>query len=232
VKDCLVSDCRNGWLAESALSEGKSRRIKYALMNAIQGIKTAMAKQTTPYNIVVHNYPGTLASGSKMREGGKLARQLNFGCGFSDEDAAWANDTLLPAINKTVADAVTEVRNSGSTNVYLLDISQAFNGHRLCEKSAYLVGQYKPGYGWVKGTDRDSVEWMTQIRLASAAGPFMIQEGLHPNYWGQLALRSCARQMYGLLNTVSTSRSTMHCRPGGLGVLAVGNEPTMTLSPV
>jgi hypothetical protein len=232
VKDCLISDCRNGSLGQMAMSEGKSRRVKYALITAIQGIKTAMAKQTKPYNIVVHNYPGTLASGSKLRPGNKLTRQLDYGCGFSSEDAAWANETLLPAINKTVADAVADVRSAGNANVYLLDISDAFTGHRLCEKTASLVGEFKAGYGAVKANDRDSIEWMTQIRLVSAAGPFMIQEGLHPNYWGQLALRSCARQMYGLLNTVSTSRSTMHCRPGGFSALAVGNEPTMTLSPV
>jgi hypothetical protein len=231
VKECLITDCRTSAVAREALT--KQQLVKDRIVTSIMGIKTAMAKQSKPYNIVVHNYPGTIASGAQLRPGGKGSRQDQLGCGFSDEDAAWANDTLLPAVNKTVADAVTQVRSAGNPNVYLLDISQAFAGHRLCEKSAYLVGEYKRGYGWVKGTDRDMVEWMTQIRTATAVTErFMLQEGLHPNYWGQLALRSCARQMYGMLSTVSTSRSTMHCRPGGLGVLAVGNEPTMTLSPV
>jgi len=27
-------------------------------------------------------------------------------------------------------------------------------------------------------------------------GPYQVQEPLHPNYWGQLALRNCVRQAY------------------------------------
>jgi hypothetical protein len=232
VQECLISECRNSAVAQEAFT--RKDEIKGRIVMAINGIKTAMAAQTMPYNVVVHNYPSPIAKGDKIRWAPtKSDRQLLYGCGFSKADATWANDTLLPSINQTVADAVTQARGAGSANVYLLDISGAFAGHRLCETSAKLVGEYKWGHGFVKGTDRDLVEWATQIRTVTAVTDrFMLQEGLHPNYWGQLALRSCARQMYGFLKVASPSNSTMHCRPGGLDILAVGNEPSMTLSPV
>ena len=35
------------------------------------------------------------------------------------------------------------------------------------------------------------------IRTVSTVfGPFQVQESLHPNYWGELALRTCLRQAY------------------------------------
>ena len=44
----------------------------------------------------------------------------------------------------------------------------------------------------------DETEWINQIRTVTTIGssPYYIQESLHPNYWGQLALRSCLRQAY------------------------------------
>jgi hypothetical protein len=41
----------------------------------------------------------------------------------------------------------------------------------------------------------DETEWVNQIRLAEANG-YMRQESVHPNFWGQLALRNCLRQVY------------------------------------
>jgi hypothetical protein len=40
-------------------------------------------------------------------------------------------------------------------------------------------------------------EWINEVRTASTAfSDYYIQESLHPNYWGQLALRNCLRQIY------------------------------------
>ena len=32
--------------------------------------------------------------------------------------------------------------------------------------------------------------------VSTAFGPYYVQESLHPNYWAQLATRSCLRQAY------------------------------------
>ena len=52
---------------------------------------------------------------------------------------------------------------------------------------------------------------------------YYIQESLHPNYWGELALRSCVRQAY--------NGGTPHggtCTTAGTGLTPAG-EPGMTL---
>ncbi len=43
----------------------------------------------------------------------------------------------------------------------------------------------------------DKSEWIDQIRTVSTAtSDYYIQESLHPNYWGELAVRSCVRQAW------------------------------------
>jgi hypothetical protein len=70
----------------------------------------------------------------------------------------------------------------------------------------------------------DRIEWVSQIRTVSALfGVYEIQEDLHPNYWGQLALRNCLRQAYN----AGTPRGGS-CTRTGTGLTA-GGEPVMTL---
>ena len=70
----------------------------------------------------------------------------------------------------------------------------------------------------------DRTEWVNQIRTVSTAGssPYFIQESLHPNYWGQLAVRSCVRQAY---NGGTPRGGTCVRSANGL----VNGEPAMTL---
>ena len=50
---------------------------------------------------------------------------------------------------------------------------------------------------WRTAGAADQTEWINQIRTISTIGSdYYIQESIHPNYWGQLALRSCVRQAY------------------------------------
>ena len=53
--------------------------------------------------------------------------------------------------------------------------------------------------------------------------PYYIQESLHPNYWAQLAFRSCVRQAYN----GGTPRGGT-CTRAGNGL--VNGEPVMSLS--
>jgi hypothetical protein len=70
----------------------------------------------------------------------------------------------------------------------------------------------------------DQTEWIDQIRIATAGTPFFQQESLHPNYWGQLALRNCVRQAYN-----GGSPRGGVCAIAGTGLNAQG-EPRMTLA--
>ena len=70
----------------------------------------------------------------------------------------------------------------------------------------------------------DKTEWIDQIRTVSTAtSNYYIQESLHPNYWGQLAERSCVRMAYngGAVRGGS-------CTIAGTGLL--NGEPRMKLA--
>ena len=100
----------------------------------------------------------------------------------------------------------------------------AFNGRRLCENTVGLYEE-KGLTSWTQAGAVDKTEWVNQIRTVTTAAPsspYYIQESLHPNYWAQLATRSCVRQAYN----GGTPRGGT-CSISGTGL--VNGEPRMTL---
>jgi hypothetical protein len=197
-----------------------------AIKNALLNVKQAMTNAgyaTTQYTIVVQTYESPVPNGSAFRysESG-YTRQSTGGCGFWNADANWANATALPTINNAVKNAVTQ---SGITNSKVMDLASAFNGRRLCENTVGL--QEEMGiYDWQSAGAVDKTEWVNQIRTVSTCcgSNYYIQESLHPNWFGQLALRSCLRQAY---NGGSPKGGT--CRISGTGLTTLG-EPRMSLT--
>ena len=168
------------------------------IKNAILNLKTAMTNagySTSQYTIVVQNYESPLPNGSGIRysESG-YTRQSVGGCGFWNNDATWANSTALPTINNAVFNAASQ---TGMTNLKTMNVSSAFNGRRLCENTVGLIEE-KGLAGWWSSGAVDQTEWVNQIRTVSTCcgSNYYIQESLHPNYWGQLALRACVRLAY------------------------------------
>jgi hypothetical protein len=172
--------------------------------------------------MLVQNYPSPLPHGNAFRYGESgYTRQSTGGCGFWNADADWANDSALPTINSTVTGAVGQ---AGITNSKTLDLSSAFNGRRLCENT---VGLYEEEglSSWTQPGAVDKTEWINQIRTVSTVGssPYFVQESLHPNYWAQLGLRSCVRQVWN-----SGAPRGGSCAVSGTGL--VSGEPRMTLT--
>ncbi len=200
--------------------------VKTRISNAFINIRTAMRNAgyaDSSWTLLVQNYPSPLPNGSAFRysESG-YSRQNTGGCGFWNSDANWANSSALPTINNTVAGAITQ---SGLTNTKSLNLSQAFNGRRLCENTVGLYEEVGLS-SWTQSTAVDRTEWVNQIRTVSTAGssPYYIQESLHPNYWGQLATRSCVRQAY---NAGAPKGGT--CTRSANGLSSLG-EPRMVLN--
>jgi hypothetical protein len=110
-----------------------------------------------------------------------------------------------------------------------MDISQAFDGRRLCESGTKKVHSVGGPSTWQSSGAVDSSEWVQEIRgILSSGGkidvpPFQKQESFHPNYWGQLALRNCVRQAYNNGSPVGGK-----CVRDGNGLNAFG-EPNMQL---
>jgi hypothetical protein len=195
-----------------------------AIANGLINIRTAMANagySTSQYTVVVQDYMSPIpnSTGFRYSQSG-YTRQSTGGCGFWNADADWANATALPTINNAVKNAVTQ---SGLTNVKVLELQSAFNGRRLCENTVGLLEEEGLTY-WTDPGAVDRTEWINQIRTVSTATTdYYVQESLHPNYWGQLALRSCLRQAY---NGGVPRGGT--CTIAGTGLTASG-EPSMSL---
>jgi hypothetical protein len=195
-----------------------------AIASALRNIHQAMANDgyaDSSYTIEVQNYPSPIpnSSGFRYSQSG-YTRQDTGGCGFWNTDANWANNYALPTINGAVANAVTQ---SGLGNVATLNISSAFNGRRLCENTVGLLEE-KGLSSWTNPGAQNVTEWVNQIRTVSTIdSDYYIQESLHPNYWGQLALRDCLRQAY---NGGAARSGT--CTIAGTGLDSQG-EPLMTL---
>jgi len=194
------------------------------IRNAILNVKQAMTNAgyaTTQYSIVVQDYESPLPTSSGFRYGESgYTRQSTGGCGFWNGDANWANSTALPTINNAVKNGAAQ---AGLANVQVLELQSAFNGRRLCENTVGLLEE-KGISTWQSAGAVDNTEWVNQIRTVSTIGSdYYIQESLHPNYWGELALRNCVRQAYN----GGTPRGGT-CTRTGNGLTANG-EPVMSL---
>ena len=165
-----------------------------AIIGAINNVKTAMTNAgyaAGQYSIVVQTYPSPLPKGAGIRYSQSgYTRQSTGGCGFWNKDADWANDTALVKINGAVKAAAT------ATGVPVLDLSAALNGRRLCETGVNLM-ENSGKANWTVAGASDVTEWVAQIRTVSTVfGPYFVQESIHPNYWGEKALRNCVRQVW------------------------------------
>jgi len=192
-----------------------------AIIGAINNIKTAMANAgyaASQYTIVVQTYPSPLPNGSGIRYSQSgYTRQSTGGCGFWNRDADWANSTALVKINNAVKTA------AASTGASVMDIASAFNGRRLCETGVNLMEQSGKA-NWTVAGASDSTEWIAQIRTVSTVfGPYYVQESLHPNWWGEKALRNCVRQAFN----GGSPRGGTCVRGSGLNA---NGEPNMTLT--
>jgi len=195
------------------------------IKNAILNVHSAMANagySDSMYAIVVQDYESPVPGGAGFRYSQSgYTRQSTGGCGFWNKDADWANNTALPTINGAVKGAATD---TGLSNIRILELQGAFNGRRLCENTVGLLEE-KGLSSWTQAGAADKTEWVNQIRTVSTVfGPYMVQESLHPNYWGQLALRSCVRQAY---NGGAPRGGT--CTIAGSGLTSRG-EPNMALN--
>ena len=196
-----------------------------AILGAITNIRTAMANagySPTQYIIVSQTYPSPIPRGSGFRYSQSgFTRQSTGGCGFWNRDADWANDTALTKINAAVKSAATTA-NATSGNVRIMDVAASFNGRRLCETGVNLM-ENSGRANWTVAGASDATEWIAQIRTISTVfGPYYVQESIHPNWWGEKALRNCVRQAY---NNGSPRGGTCS---RGTGLNANG-EPNMTL---
>jgi len=215
--------CNDDSSVASNFTPANVSAIQSRIVTALQNVRTGMRNAgyaDGSWTMLVQTYPSPIPSSSAFRYSQTgYTRQSTGGCGFWNKDADWANSSALSTINATVRNAVAA---SGVTGVRSLELATAFNGRRLCENTVGLYEE-KGLSSWTQAGAVDQTEWVNQIRTVSTAGSdYYIQESLHPNYWAQMALRSCVRQAY---NAGMPRGGT--CSIAGTGLVA--GEPRMTL---
>lgn len=195
-----------------------------SIQKAFENVATAMKDagySSSQYTILAQDYPSPIPSGSGFRYKQKgYERQEVGGCGFWNEDANYANSTMLPTIDGSVFKGAEDAKLS---NVRYLQVNSAFNGHRLCEQGVGLLEE-EGLTSWKQEGAVNKTEWVSQVRTISTLyEEYKLQEDLHPNYWGQLALRDCVTLAY---NGGSPKGGT--CAIAGEGLNSAG-EPKMKL---
>jgi hypothetical protein len=158
---------------------------------ALAGVRRALrlaGRMPSTYAVIMEGYPSPLPQGPRLRYREDLLHRLVLGgCPLFDVDATWADRFVLPTINAALRRAV---ERSGLRNVSWLDLSRAFEGHRLCEKGSAQLQETGLG-SWRSAGARSRLEWVNMLYIKSR--PWRGQESLHPNYWGVLAERRCLR---------------------------------------
>jgi hypothetical protein len=137
-----------------------------------------------------------------------------------NRDADWANNTAVVKMNQALTNGAIR---AGLSNYVVMDMSKSLNGHRICEKTVGLLEE-KGLANWQSANAANLTEGFNQIRTTSTLfGPYQLQESLHANYWGQMAMRNCMRQAYN----GGAVRGGVCTSSGGLNA---NGEPNMVLT--
>jgi len=223
----IGSFCNNDADVQNWVGPNATRVVRANITQGILNIATAMQNagyEDDEWTLGLQYYANVLAEPSAMRyaEAG-YNRQLKGGCGFRDDDAAWFGDKLIPLFNQTLSEAAADAQaQRPALRVVTLDSQDAFAGRTLCHSSADRMGDAPGVNNWKDAGAVDVSEWAMEINIVNPRETYQ-QESMHPNYWGQLALRACWREVW---NGGDVRGGT--CMRADTGLNAFG-EPNMRL---
>lgn len=183
----VITDCVAGYLtstrwAPNTCNVAQDANLTAGLPTAMKGVagvlsdvrKVLDAYGDSDARVILQSYPSPVAESTniRFRETG-WDRTIKGGCPFWDADLDWANGSLVPRI----ADALRA--EAVAAGVEFLDLTDAMKGHEACAASA------------VQGIGNAGItaEWIRFVTTGLAQGD--IEESLHPNAYGQMALGRC-----------------------------------------
>lgn len=159
---------------------GFRNRVDLALDEVVSAMDRAGYSRGA-WEFIVHGYASPIPSGDRYRyPEASLRRLLPGGCPFSDSDSDWVDEVLVAEMNRQLR------RLARAHGAHFLDLSRAFDGHRVCEKASQLVGN--------QGPSPVTSEWFRYLVPCCGAEQ---RESLHPNAYGQRAIGSCLALLPG-----------------------------------
>ncbi|WP_328764227.1 GDSL-type esterase/lipase family protein [Streptomyces sp. NBC_00272] len=129
------------------------------------------------YRIVLQSYPSPIPRGAENRYAQSDWSRLNTGgCPFWNRDSDWARDSLVPQLANRLKGV------AAAKGVQFLDLRDMLQGREVCAKASKQVTTSAPA-------SAKTSEWARWIDSSETQGP--VQESMHPNYFGQLAVGRC-----------------------------------------
>ncbi|MDH6580020.1 GDSL-type esterase/lipase family protein [Kitasatospora sp. MAP5-34] len=185
VKDYLIWDsyCHDD---QQAAIDAKMDTAMANVGKSIDEIRAVMSTDgyaDGSYRLILQSYPSPIPRSSEMRyaESG-WTRETTGGCPFWDADADWARDSMVPEISDHLA-AVAAAKGA-----QFLDLRDVFQGREACSTATQLAA---PG----TAPSATTSEWARFVD-AGMSTQGTVQESMHPNYYGQLALGQCLTLLY------------------------------------
>jgi lysophospholipase L1-like esterase len=185
----LVAECAVDWARSPEGEEATCHReaeeeIQGALPSATRGITAALhgvrrtlraaGYERSDYRLVAMGYASPFPEGRWFRypEDG-WSRLTEGGCPVWDADADWAADRATVDLAVALKDA------AAATGAEYLDLTDAFDGHQLCDRRSQRVGD--------AGPSPLTAEWFRRLSFTQGA----TRESLHPNAYGQKVIGAC-----------------------------------------
>ncbi len=186
-KDYLIwySYCQSD---EQAAVDARMDAAMAGVGKSIDEIRAVMATAgyaAGDYRIVLQSYPSPIPRSSENRypESG-WSRANTGGCPFWDTDSDWARDSLVPQ----VADRLAAV--AADRGVQFLDLRDVLQGREVCSTATAMAA---PG----SAPSAVTSEWARFVDGGLSSSQGAVQESMHPNAYGQLALGRCLTLLYG-----------------------------------
>jgi lysophospholipase L1-like esterase len=185
----LVAECAVDWARSPEYEEATCHReaeahiqgalpaATRAITAAFHGVRRVMRSAgyaRSDYRLVAMGYASPFPEGRWFRypEDG-WTRLTEGGCPVWNADADWAADgatvDLAGALRSAAAD----------TGAEYLDLTDAFDGHQLCDRRSHRVGD--------QGPSPLTAEWFRRLSFTQGS----TRESLHPNAYGQKVMGTC-----------------------------------------
>ncbi|GAA1257969.1 hypothetical protein GCM10009665_55330 [Kitasatospora nipponensis] len=147
-------------------------------IDAIRTVMSADGYAAGSYRIVLQSYPSPIPRSSENRYSESGWSRVNTGgCPFWDADSDWARDTMVPEVSDRLA-AVAADRG-----VQFLDLRDLLQGREVCSTATALAASGS-------APSATTSEWARFVDVGMTTQG-AVQESMHPNYYGQLALGRC-----------------------------------------
>ncbi|WP_308379982.1 GDSL-type esterase/lipase family protein [Streptomyces sp. ISL-43] len=176
-------------------------------VDEVRAVMRGAGYADSSYRIVLQSYPSPIPRGAENRYTQSDWSRLNSGgCPFWNRDSDWARDSLVPQIAGRLK-AVAAAKGA-----QFLDLKDMMQGREVCAKASKQVTSTVPA-------SAKTSEWARWIDSSETQG--LIQESMHPNYFGQLAAGRClalvaaqpASSGFGCKNTAGADETGMYLTP-------------------